>query len=237
MASALKPRWWKLMSSRARIAPVTAISSALFLLWGGVIPAAGAPIPVAEVEPYSGSATGDRLAVIGDSITEMSHDAIHRQLDGAYYVSVDGRPGFTISEQLPVAAVYSQQHPAPDVIVVNLGTNDAMLGTTLGDATNDLADVTANFPRARCVVLTTVNANTMGVTFNDWANAFNFWTIFGMAGADARVRIADWNTSVHAYYEAGQPQGDLTYDLVHPTPLGQERLSTLVADTVASCPT
>jgi hypothetical protein len=224
------------MSSRARIALVTAISSALCLLWGGVLPATGAPTPVAEVEPYTGNATGERLAVIGDSITQMSHDEIHRQLDGAYHVSVDGRPGFTISEQLPVAAVYSQQHPVPGVIVVNLGTNDAVLGTTLADATRDLADITANFPTARCVVLTTVNANTMGVTFNDWANAFNFWAIFAMAGTDDRIRIADWNTSVHTYYEDGQPQGDLTYDLVHPTPIGQERLADLTKTAIDTCP-
>jgi hypothetical protein len=202
---------------------------------------AASDIPVAvsdaiQVEPYQGLPMGPRLAVIGDSITAMSGTQLHTELDPFFLVSVDGRHGHTIAQQLPVAQLYGHQSPPPSIVAINLGTNDDSADTDLTSADADLRHLLDQFPSVSCVVLTTINANTMSTDRNTWANSFNFWTLFALSQSDSRVRIADWNTEVRRYYDSGQPNGELTYDMVHPTPLGQTHLASLTHDALTSCP-
>ena len=207
--------------------------------WVGVVSGLVAVAPSAAaqtVEPYKGKATGPRVAVIGDSITFLTKEEIHAWLDPNYYVSVDGRSGFTIAQQLSVATVYAGQTPKPSIVVVNLGTNDMTQAVPVWASGYDLGSMTGKFPSAKCIVLVDINGNTMNATWNAWAAQFNQDVIYTAAAWDARVRVVRWHRFVRDYFSAGQPYGELTTDMVHPTELGQYFLGSMIKDQVNVCP-
>jgi lysophospholipase L1-like esterase len=193
------------------------------------------PAPDLSIEAFS-RRRAPRLAVIGDSITNISHDALHAAFDRDFGVSVDGRSGYTIAQQLPTAERYADSALDPATVVINLGQNDAFATADLGSANAAMRALIGQFPYADCIVLTTVNGNTFSPEWNAWANDFNFWVLFALAVEDDRVRLADWNSLVADYYAAGQPDGELTSDLVHPTALGAQRLVGVTAGAVHACP-
>jgi hypothetical protein len=124
----------------------------------------------------------------------------------------------------------------PSTLVVNLGMNDAFAATDLQAANRSMRTLVAQFPRAACIVLTTVNANTFSPEWNQWSNDFNFWVLYALSLEDGRIRLADWNTHVAGYYAAGQPDGELTTDMIHPTAVGQRHLVGVTDEAVRSCP-
>jgi hypothetical protein len=188
-----------------------------------------------DVEPYTGLPTGRRVAVIGDSITDATRSVLHDRLDHRYLVSIDGRPGFKLGQQLPVARVYAAQRPAPDTVVINLGTNDAGRDDAAGtDA--DLRAMLDTVGAARCVVLVTVTTDTLDPTYNGRADAINRLVLQAAARRDGRIRLADWRGAVRWAYAAGLPFGELTRDRIHPTEVGQRVLTDLVEESLASCP-
>jgi hypothetical protein len=198
----------------------------------GNVPSAAAQ----TVEPYKGNAAGPRVAVIGDSITWQTKEEIHAWLDPDYYVSVDGRSGYTIQQQLPVADVYAAQIPRPSIIVINLGTNDMTQAIPVWASGYQLGTMTGKFSSARCIVLVDINGNTGVTSWNVWAAQFNRDVIYTAAAWDTRIRVVRWDQFVRSYYTAGQPYGELTTDLVHPTELGQYFLGSLIKDQVNACP-
>jgi hypothetical protein len=203
----------------------------------GAVMAAEQPPPVAPsptVEPFEGRPDGDHLAVIGDSITDLTREELHRELNPSWAVSVDGRHGYTVAEQVPTANVYGAQTPPPAVAVVNLGTNDSTQGIPVQQVDSAMGQVLAPLASARCVVLVTVNANTMDPARNERANEINFWVLWARAASDGRIRLADWNTVVHDHYDRNDR--DLTTDMVHPNQKGQDLLADVVTDAVAGCP-
>jgi hypothetical protein len=187
-----------------------------------------------EVEPYRGARGGHRTAIIGDSITFSSSGALHDRLDSRYRVSVDGRPYFTVGDQLPVAAVYAAHEPAPSLVVINLGTNDVNLSVPIERTQRDLAAMVSLFPDARCVVVVTVTTNTAEARFNQRADAINA-VIENASADDARIRVADWSALVRRHEDEGWPEGGLTDDGIHPTEVGQRVLADLIHTTLATC--
>jgi len=196
------------------------------------LPAQGAP----TVQPFQGNPGGPRVAVIGDSITVLSQDDIHYFLDANYFVSVDGRSGFTIAEQFPVADVYAAQAPPPAIVVVNLGTNDMTRATPLWAAGFNMGTLTGKFGAARCIVLVDVNGNTLNTAWNQWAASFNANVVHLSAQLDPRYRVVRWHDFVKSYYAQHEPWGPLTTDLIHPTTVGQFILGSLIKDAVNTCP-
>jgi hypothetical protein len=173
------------------------------------------------------------VAVIGDSITFVSAPEIGDALGDDWDATIDGRPGFTVADQLPTARALAEDRP--EQVILNLGTNDVTGQDALGPALAALAEMVALFPDAECVHLVTVS-ELMAIEDVDAparAAAFNEG-VDRLASTDPRLRVIDWTAAVQAAQDA-DPDVALTDDTVHPSPDGQRLLADLYDQALAGC--
>lgn len=169
------------------------------------------------------------VAVVGDSITFGAEAALHAALDDRVDLHVEGVVGATTAQMLPAARQLSSLDP--DVVVINLGTNDA---TTRGSSPATEDDLRAHldlFPDASCRYLVTL---TEEPTMPGYAET--------TADTNARIRdldealdatdVIDWQAALAGDDAAGSPDGPYLSDAVHPTPVGQAVLVGMIADAV-----
>ena len=187
---------------------------------GASTPASTAPTSTTAVSTPTTVAPSRGVAMLGDSITYMSLDALTRAIAPVASLSLVGRPGYTIDQLMPDAEAGALTNPA--AVIIDLGTNDALNKVSTVDSLVALDSMLSLFSRAT-PVLVTVN------------------THFGDAAAQARaaainahirslgVRVADWDARVGAELAAGLPDGAITIDEVHPTARGQKVLAGLIA--------
>jgi hypothetical protein len=57
-----------------------------------------------------------------------------------------------------------------------------------------------------------------------------------LASEHPRVSIIDWNGLVADYVRAGQPDGQLTTDSVHPSDVGKSKLARTYRNALNACP-
>jgi lysophospholipase L1-like esterase len=193
--------------------------------------------PPTVTGPSSGdAATGlPSVALIGDSITEMSVAELTGQLAGRWDLSIDGRSGYTIADQLPAARALADDQPTQ--VVINLGSNDVARVTSSDQPRSELEEMVGLFPTARCVHLVTVNEGITwnGLSFAVGASAVNE-AIADIAAADTRVTVVDWSGAVSAADDDGRPDGAVLSDDVHPTDVGRRLLAELYDQALSSCP-
>jgi lysophospholipase L1-like esterase len=173
------------------------------------------------------------VAVIGDSITFVSRSAISGELGDDWAVNIDGRPGYTVADQLPAARALAGNDPVQ--AIVNLGTNDVTADGALQPALDALAEMVAQFPDAECIHLVTVS-ELIGFDRPDTverARAFNAG-VRELAATDARIRVIDWTTALRDA-QAADPGVVLTEDTVHPSPAGQRLLAERYDQALAGC--
>lgn len=174
------------------------------------------------------------VAIVGDSITELGETALVQVLGDDWRLSIDGRSGFTVAEQLPAARRLAEGLPSQ--VVVNLGTNDVTRGDELGRSATDLREVAAAFPDAACIHLVTVNE---GIEWNGDSEAGRAAELnramADLAAADPRVDVIDWSAAVAAYEVGDQAEGPILTDTIHPSPRGHLALALRYAEALASC--
>jgi lysophospholipase L1-like esterase len=172
------------------------------------------------------SAEDDRtrlsVAVLGDSITQLSANDIHSTLDSTYNVEIDATPGITVAGQWSEAAAFAKAQP--DIAVVNLGTNDLLARRTADAVIRDLEALLAEFDPSTCVVVVTISTTETRESFRREAVAVNRWL-------RDRPHVADWDGAVA---RSPFPRG-LTYDSVHPTEDGRAVLAEVLLDGVSTC--
>ena len=171
-------------------------------------------VAAACIPAYQGNPQGTKIAIIGDSITYVSDASFHAQLDETHSVSVDGKPGMKVADLQDDATEYARTHP--DVVVINLGTNDGAAAATPLSAALGLLYMASKFPDA-CVVLTTLNTHTGSPGLNAFSADLNTGIRQG--------RFVDWDAIAWAR--------GMTYDTVHPSRDGADILAELTADVVA----
>lgn len=208
---------------RARTA--VAVSLLLALVVGAV--ATGC-----DTEPDYVGGPGPTVAVLGDSITELSRDALHAELDPIYRTKISGLRGVMIAGAQGAAEQYAT--PAPDRVVIELGTNDANNTTPIADSIEQLGTLVDRFPDS-CVVLVTVNdwaANRVGSVYqNDRATAINAAMAQRAADGGRRFVMADFvGTFQDRVAELMDP------DLIHPNDAGRARFALLVDEALSRCP-
>jgi lysophospholipase L1-like esterase len=226
------------MSTRPRPARPTAVSWTILLLT--VLAACSssattAPDPATSTidnpcttaDPLAGCGepdyrgTGPTVLVLGDSITDHSRSELHEALTG-HAVRISGWVGSTVGlNRQYIDALGDDQ---PDVVVVNLGTNDAWQHVPVTASVADLDALLERFGDS-CKVLVTVT--TLGEQGYDRAIA----AAFNDAIADRADVVVEWNDVV-----VNEPQL-LDPDGIHPTIAGRQRLAELVATAVDECPT
>jgi lysophospholipase L1-like esterase len=198
------------------------------------------------------------VGILGDSIIAVTTADLDARLSPTHRVSITGEGGMKIADEVPRAGEY--EATAPDVMVVELGPNDAYAAVSattppptgaaqtasLDRAAADLGQLLAAMPTPRCVVLVNLSAMVasaepgLGEAYNAWAVEFNR-RLRSRAVADPRLRIADWDAALRAYDAA--PQRDAagkivqpTFDTVHPDGPGKPLFADTVGDAVDGCP-
>jgi hypothetical protein len=170
---------------------------------------------------YSGAAGGVKVGVLGDSITYQSHAEIHSTLDPTYQVQIDATTGEQVDGTILSSVGRADQGDIdrivaahPDVVVINLGTNQGP--TDLVAGYQALVD---RFPDA-CIVGATVREHADSFVMDDArAKALNA-ALPGLVNV-----VVDWNTVGAPYVGMG----------VHPNEAGRQVLASLYADGVAAC--
>ncbi len=123
----------------------------------------------------------------------------------------------------------------PDIALVHVGTNDALLAiavpTTVTNLTSIITSLRARNPRVQVLLAKIIST----YSFLDPAGAVNARMtaindqIDGIAAAtdrpDSRVIVVDQNTGFLPNHTVAAPTGGDTYDGVHPSPAGEEKMA------------
>lgn len=170
-----------------------------------------------------GSTGGNEVVVFGDSITEQATDPLHQRFDGSFAVTVSGVSGARADQRVADAAAYASTTPGH--VIINLGTNDVLQGTPTEETVAALTHIAEGFSGTDCVHLVTVNERMVDLSRPELH--------VGAVAINERIRalaaeqgwdVIDWASIVAESDQAGNPEGPLTLDTVHPTPVGQRHL-------------
>jgi hypothetical protein len=162
----------------------------------------------------------DTVSVIGDSITYLSQAAIHAALDPAFSVEVNGIPGIQIAGQQE--AVRQSATASPDVVIINLGSNDVGAQREPAEVIRELDQTTSRFGPETCVVLVTLTTHVPSADFRQRAAVVNSWI-------RNHPHVADWDSAL------APTDHQLTTDTVHPNAEGQAVMAQLLAQQVDAC--
>lgn len=230
-------------TSRAVTYGAVALAVSLVVVLGGL--ALGRVVDRAEARrdagvdasagpPPTGPSPTDDVAIIGDSITEQAAPLLLEELQPTSVVRVRGRGGYRIEQMEPYAVEAAAAEP--EQVIINLGSNDVLVGWPLDRSVDAYARLLDYFDDARCIHLVTVNRGFESPA--DTGLAYRALLINGQireladaAGAD----VIDWAQMVIDYEAAGSPFGPITYDSVHPTELGQQMLADAYREALRTC--
>lgn len=173
------------------------------------------------------------VAVVGDSITHEAEAELRAALGTIPDVTVTalvGRPGGTFADLQDDADEVAAS--VPDIVVINLGSNDALKQV---DTETTLAEVDAmcdKFPES-LIVAVAVTTRFTDSWFDVRAQAVNDHLRAGRDERGVPAAVVAWDEIVAAD-DAAAPAGDpILTDGLHPSLRGRARLARAVADTVA----
>ena len=165
------------------------------------VPVALFVLQLAACQPtYSGS--GDKLGMLGDSITDQSRDELVAALSDTHAVSIAAYPGIRIDQMLQEAENYAASEP--NQMVVFLGNND------IDDGFADVDEMLDTFADVPCVAWLTITTHTMRPVHDAMARALNA-RLFAEQATLSNFTVIDWNSYLFPHI------GEWTYDLVHLT--------------------
>ena len=159
--------------------------------------------------------SGDSVVVFGDSITEFGQDHLRKELGDEYELKVDGVFGACTGDRIDAAAAVAATHP--DQVVVNLGTNDVVVGTPLDKVRHDIDAVLAELDSVECVHVVTVGENLIsdGIPLPRSGAAVNE-QIAEVVGEHPNAELLHWDrVQDAAARRRGDPQA-LLFDGIHP---------------------
>ena len=152
------------------------------------------------------------VAVVGDSITELSQQSINASLTQAgYRPTVQATIGIEMVQAVPSVDQLAQQDPSDWII--ELGTNDAGRNNPLWQL--PFLAIWHQVRSSGCVIYLSVSqrAGPIATQINS--------SLAGLARAHANVHILDWGGLEYLNPAWLEP------DLIHPTPAGQAELAAL----------
>jgi hypothetical protein len=184
------------------------------------------------LRPDGATAHQQRIAFIGDSITDQARTVITSTFPSDDAIDIEAVPGRKFAEMLPFAVQAAQVDP--DEAVINLGSNDVLLGENDSVTFPAMDSVFAAFANTPCVTLVTVNQHFI-FNSDQGAHAQRINDRIWQAATTHGWSVVDWNKMVEDDNAAGSPNGPLTVDSVHPTPMGQRLLIGAIHDSVDRC--
>lgn len=175
---------------------------------------------------------GEPVAVIGDSITEVSAPAIRGELRPEWNPELAALSGRRVAELQGDAERLAAD--APEQAIVNLGTNDVLQSYPLDQSMLDYAALLDTLRGVRCVHVVTLNEQMVPADgVGERARAFN--VRLRQLAAERRLDVVDWSAVVADELAAGEPNGAVLTDTVHPTAIGQRLLAEQYADALERC--
>lgn len=170
---------------------------------------------------YEGNAEGRKVAIIGDTATEMSSTSIHEAFELRYQLKVSdlGRR----FDQSQVLADDFAQDP-PDVLVLQLGYFDAMGGVDIEQSSAHYDLIRQRFPQS-CIVVVNLSTHTENVEFNHNATVIN--ELYRNHGGPY---IVNWD------YLTSHNPALLGFDYIHPAPEAYQIYAEQILEMVDNCP-
>lgn len=193
---------------------------------GLVIAVLTATVMLAACVPtYEGVPGTPRVAFVSDSVLGMADDVMIPNL------RLDHQVSWTRTNAARVAALqgYADEVVAtnPDTVVISAGTNDVFGHLDPATTIAELKAMVAKFSGS-CVTLVTLNTNVLDADVQDRSQQVNDWI-------RTWPQVADWDAWVTGYYAAGQPAGQIFYDLIHVVPAAKGYLTDVVNSAVRRC--
>jgi hypothetical protein len=173
-------------------------------------------------------------ALIGDSITDQSRPVLERELGSEYAVEVDGVGGARIDQMQGEADKLAAAKPQQ--LVINLGTNDVVGKFPVDQSLQQYEAMIDKFPDVKCLHLVTVNENIVSFTDPDLPKrTADFNNRVRALATQHHGRVIDWAQIVKDYLAAGEPDGHLSSDTIHPTEMGQQKLANAYRASLDAC--
>ena len=186
------------------------------------------PPPAATAASADAAARRPRVLVLGDSITQQSDPTLHDGLDVSYDLTVWGIGGSRADEHVHDDELFRAVDP--EQVIIDLGTNDVLQGTPPEQTIAALTRIGQACDTARAIHFVTV---TEGV-FGEGDPALRARSV----ELNARIRtvaatygwhVIPWHAVVDDYLDAGEPEGPITSDTIHPTDVGRRLLAAACA--------
>jgi lysophospholipase L1-like esterase len=176
---------------------------------------------------------GDRIVVVGDSITLTSGGALEESL-ADFDSDIRAKLGATVTDMLPAAQELAGTHPQQ--VLIDLGTNDVNHGTPTATTQTALTQMIGMFPDAECIYLVDINTHMAetGTPSTAAAVAANK-VIAELARNDDRIEVIGWNQIVTDDLERHDGTSTLLVDTVHPNAEGQAQLADAMGDAFDRC--
>lgn len=192
-----------------------------------------ATLVVAAVLASSCATTGDRVAILGDSITALGEARLRDELGADHDLTIDGKFGARTDQR--VQAAQAQAATNPHQVVINLGTNDVLQGRAPDAIARNLELLIAIYRGASCVFLVTINTHLDQNGNRPQQPAIDLNAAMErLAETDDRVELIRWDRIQDDAVDAQHPLG-LTTDGVHPSDEGQRELAAAIGDALAGC--
>ena len=199
------------------------MSQKFFIRLLGAVAAAAVMVGALSSCEYEGT-TGPRVAVLGDSILKATDAPLLSRMTVSHRFLRWNVNGARIDEQIQAAQMLADDPPRPDILIVELGTNDAAQGRAAPKVKGDInAFLATVLPTVRqCVIWFNLKVDGIGdatpAVYNDRAPKINA-VLAGIDAAQPKVRVFDY-----AAWAAQHP--DLYYpDGIHPNPAGARALA------------
>ena len=178
--------------------------------------------------------SGDSVVILGDSITEFGRDHLADVLGEDYELTVDGVFGARTGDRIDSAAAVAAAHP--DQVVVNLGTNDVVVGTPLDQVRDDLDRLLGQLDSVECVHVVTVGENLVsdGLSLPRAGRAVNA-QIAEVTAQHPNAELLHWDrVQSAAGLRRDDPQA-LLFDGIHPDGDGLMVLAEGYAGALGDC--
>jgi lysophospholipase L1-like esterase len=155
------------------------------------------------------------VAIVGDSLSEEAQDQIRAADSNS--LSIRAVPGITIGNALPL--VEEAVDESPDVVVVELGTNDVLQQTDFRPAVDAMLDATADVPCVAWVRVAVPSLHT--VEINQYLDE--------QARARDNLHIVAWDDVAVLHPDWYVPDG------IHHNDAGKEGFAGAIADGIGDC--
>lgn len=179
-----------------------------------------------------GGAEGDKVGLIGDSITDLSRDPLTNALGSDYQIEIVGKFGARSDQVIEDVKVIAASKPS--AVVINIGTNDALQQVPAAQTAANIQQILDLLEDVGCRYLVQVNTGitdtASGGSRSAEATAVNE-QLSSLAEKNDDVDVVDWNQTI----ADNGGNSAITYDTVHLSDKGIVLMAEAYQQALADC--